>query len=294
MLSRQMFMIADRCNLSCTYCYFETGEYAYRPAQATAEDYDRWLASCAEEQPVRLVTFTGGEPLLRPDVLTLIEAAKRHAEQVLLLTNAVRVSDDIAAELARLGCAVDVSIDHLSLDLPDQIRGGTKASLAGIERLDAAGVRLQVVMVITSVNWRDTERLLEAAAGRNWAVELILVSVPQHHPLSVMSLSEHERAELSAILQRWQSVLGRREYYERLRFFLANGRIPQVRTCVTGQDGIFVNPDGEIGVCGHRGTPPLGNIKESAPKDVFAIKHRALQLAPAGPCASLGCLSITS
>jgi MoaA/NifB/PqqE/SkfB family radical SAM enzyme len=294
MLTRQMFMIADRCNLSCTYCYFETGEYQYRPVQAGAEDYDRWLTACAEEQPVRAVSFTGGEPLLRPDLLDLVEIARHHSENVLVLTNAVRMTDETAAELARLRCNVDVSIDHVSSELADQVRGGTKASLAGIKRLATAGVRLQVVMVITSLNWKDTEQVVSAATEQGWAIELILVSVPAHHPLSVLSLSASERRELSSVLTRWDKALGRREYYERLRYFLATGRIPQVRTCATGEEGVFVNPDGDIMVCGHRGLPPLGNIKRSTPREVLERKRRALRVAPAGPCASLGCLSITT
>lgn len=294
MLDRQMFMVADRCNLSCTYCYFETGEYQYRPVQATTGDYDRWLAACSALQPVDAVSFTGGEPLLRPDLLELVAIASRYAARTFLMTNAVRVTDHTAASLARYGCAVDVSIDHVSLSLPDQVRGGTKASLAGIERLASAGIPLQVVMVITSVNWTEAEHVLATATERGWRVELILVSVPHHHPLSVTTLPPEHREALSSTLKRWAPLLGRNDYYARLRYFLATGRVPPVRTCATGEYGVFVNPDGDLSVCGHRGEPTLGNIKWSSPADVIAVKRRALDLAPAGPCASLGCLSITA
>lgn len=293
MLDRQMWMVADRCNLSCTYCYFETGEYRYTPSQLTAADYDRWLERCAAYGTVSDISLTGGEPLLRQDLPDLLVVARRYAPSVHVFTNAVRVTDEIAVDWARLGCDADVSIDHVTLSLPDQIRGGTKASLAGIDRLDAAGVPLQVVMVVTALNWRDVPALAERARARGWRTELLLVSVPAHHPLSLTTLTELERAELIAILDGAPHLFASSVYRARVRQYLRTGRVPLIRSCATGQEGVFVNTDGHVWVCAHRASP-LGNIRDLAPDEVARRKGEILRDRPAGPCSSLGCMSMTN
>ncbi|GGP02019.1 radical SAM protein [Nonomuraea glycinis] len=293
MLTHQMWMVADQCNLTCTYCYFETGEYSYTPSRLTASDYDRWLRRCTSHLPVRSVALTGGEPLLRPDLVELAAVARRHVDMVRVFTNAVRVTDEIAEELARVGCSADVSIDHVSPDAADQVRGGTKATLAGIERLDAAGVPLQIVMVVTSLNWREVEELVRRARDRTWQVELLAVSVPSRHPLSMSTLTHAERTELLRVIDESADVFKSRVYFERLRHFLTAGRISMIRSCVTGQEGVFVNSDGEIWVCAHRGDMSLGNIRDVSLPELLAGKGAVLARRPAGPCASTGCLSLT-
>ncbi|MGW4796334.1 radical SAM protein [Nonomuraea sp. NPDC004297] len=292
MLTDQMWMVADQCNLTCTYCYFETGEYNYTPSRLTAPDYDRWLRRCTPHLPVRSVALTGGEPLLRPDLVELAEVARRHVESVHVFTNAVRMTDEIAEALSRLGCGADVSIDHADPDAPDRVRGGTKATLAGIERLDAAGVPLQIVMVVTSLNWREIEELVRRARERRWQVELLAVSVPSRHPLSMSNLTATERTELLRVIDASADVFKSRVYFERLRHFLISGRISMIRSCVTGQEGAFVNSDGEIWVCAHRGETSLGNIRDVSLPDLLAGKRAALTRRPAGPCAGTGCLSL--
>ncbi|MGP3937348.1 hypothetical protein [Nonomuraea sp. KM88] len=42
MLTHQMWMVADQCNLTCTYCYFETGEYSYTPSRLSNRQ-DLWI-----------------------------------------------------------------------------------------------------------------------------------------------------------------------------------------------------------------------------------------------------------
>lgn len=293
MLEQQMWMVADGCNLSCTYCYFETGEYGYVPNRVTAADFDRWLRSCAALGPVRSVALTGGEPLLRPDLPDLVDAAAATAESVRVFTNAVMVTDEIAEGLARAGCAADVSIDRLDTHQGDRVRGGTKATIAGIERLDSAGVGLQIVMVVTSENWREIEPVARRAQERGWGLELLLVSVPDAHPLSVHSLAAEEKGELLDTVAEWRGTFRSRVYYERFRHIVRTGRVPRVRSCAAGEGGVFVNSDGAVWVCAHRGRARLGNVLGSAPSEVADAKRRALAAEPAGPCAGSGCLSLT-
>jgi MoaA/NifB/PqqE/SkfB family radical SAM enzyme len=107
------------------------------------------------------------------------------------------------------------------------------------------------------------------------------------------TLTSAERTELLRVIDESADVFKSRVYFERLRHFLISGRISMIRSCVTGQEGVFVNSDGDIWVCAHRGETSLGNIKDVSLPELLIGKRAVLARRPAGPCASTGCLSLT-
>ncbi|THV28347.1 radical SAM protein [Glycomyces paridis] len=295
MLADQTFMIANSCNLSCTYCWYEVGSSSYAPTPVDAPVYDRWLERCRDAGiAVERVNFTGGEPLLREDFPELLAAASRHAAGTAVFTNAVLVRDATAELLAASGTEVHVSIDHVSDHIGDRVRGGTKATLKGIARLLDNGVRdLQVCVVVTAKNHADLPEIVRFVRERGLALELMPVGVPETHPLSLRTIGPEATATLSALIEEQRDLLGREGYYRRMRRYLGTGQLSPTPGCAAAEQGVFVNADGEIWLCPQRDAESFGNIATADPAAVLERKAAAAAAKRPGSCVKLDCLVLT-
>ncbi|HET7340727.1 MAG TPA: radical SAM protein [Methylomirabilota bacterium] len=152
-----------RCNERCVHCYRVVEE---RPELTTAE-LTRLLAELAAAGTLYL-TFSGGEVFLRRDLFELVAEAKRLRFDLRLKSNALLVSEAHARRLADLGVRqVDVSVysaDPAVHDRVTKIPGSLERSLAGIARLQAAGVRVKIncpLMAGTVAGYREVRALAE-------------------------------------------------------------------------------------------------------------------------------------
>ena len=136
--------VTDRCDLRCVYCMAEHMTFLPKAQVLTLEELDA-IASGFVALGVRKLRLTGGEPLVRKGIMTLVERLARHLasgdlDELTLTTNGTQLAEH-AGELARLGVRrINVSLDTLKPDLFARLtRGGDLARvLAGIEAAQAA------------------------------------------------------------------------------------------------------------------------------------------------------------
>ena len=156
--------VCRHCNMSCPHCYTAG---AYRPSRAdlTTEEGIRLLdelAACG----VRTVIFSGGEPLLRADLLELLAHASSVGISPQLSTNGVFIDEATAEELADAGVAyVGVSIDGVR-GFNDGYRGmagGHAAACRGLHLAREAGMRTGLHMTLTRLNADQLPDLAELA-----------------------------------------------------------------------------------------------------------------------------------
>lgn len=163
------YSLTDRCDLACRYCMPETGEedHALRPDLTTFEEITR-IVTIFAEMGARRVRFTGGEPLVRKDVLRLVELVHRARPELSLVmtSNATRL-DELARPLAAAGLSgVNISIDTLDPDrFRDVTRGGDLARvLAGIHASLEFGLEVKLNIVpLGGVNDDEFGRLVDWA-----------------------------------------------------------------------------------------------------------------------------------
>jgi cyclic pyranopterin phosphate synthase len=164
--------VTDRCDLACVYCMPPAGEedHAERPELLTFEESAR-LARVLAASGINRIRFTGGEPLVRRDVVRLIELVARSSglADLVMTTNGMRLSE-LALPLRRAGLAgVNVSIDTLDAERFRQItRGGElRRVLSGVHAALDAGFEVKVnAVLLRGVNDGD------AAALVDWAFDL--------------------------------------------------------------------------------------------------------------------------
>jgi len=141
--------VTDRCDLACVYCMPPSGEdeHAVRRDLLTFEEAAR-LVSVFAAAGIRRVRFTGGEPLVRRDIVRLVELVRRRTEveRLVMTTNATRLSE-LARPLRDAGLhGVNVSLDTLDAERFAQItRGGDLGRvLAGIHAALEVGMEVKL------------------------------------------------------------------------------------------------------------------------------------------------------
>lgn len=176
--------LTDRCSLRCTYCLPAEGvPWLPGPSLMTTDELVR-LARIAVSLGISEIRLTGGEPLLRPDVVDVVArmSALRashvpHGPDVSLTTNALRLPA-LAQPLADAGLSrVNISLDTLRRDRFRELtrRDRLIDTLAGIAAADAAGfapIKLNAV-VMRGVNDDEMTDLVRFAIARGYEMRFI-------------------------------------------------------------------------------------------------------------------------
>ncbi|WP_029030898.1 GTP 3',8-cyclase MoaA [Salinarimonas rosea] len=174
--------VTDRCDFRCVYCMSENMTFLPKRDLLTLEELDR-LCSVFVRHGVRKLRITGGEPLVRRDIMTLFRNLGRHLdtgalEELTVTTNGSQLARH-AAELAACGVRrVNVSMDTLD---PDKFRAITRWGdlgrvMEGLDAAQAAGLSVKInAVALKGVNEDEIEPMLEWAHGRGMDLTLIEV-----------------------------------------------------------------------------------------------------------------------
>ncbi len=150
--------VTRRCNLKCVHCYSESENRDYAGELTTDESLQ--LIDSLGDFKVPVVLFSGGEPLIRKDLFTLIGRARSKGMRAVISTNGTLITNDIALKLKDAGLSyVGVSLDGLQ-EKHDLFRGTPGAfarSIEGIRACMKAGVKVGLRFTITRDNVDDVE-----------------------------------------------------------------------------------------------------------------------------------------
>ncbi len=172
--------VTDRCDFRCTYCMAEDMAFLPKKDLLSLEELDR-LCTVFVEKGVRKLRLTGGEPLVRKNVMHLVRQLSRHLvsgalDELTLTTNGSQLAKH-AAELADCGVRrINVSVDTLDPDKFRQItRWGDLAKvLDGIEAAQAAGLKVKLnAVALKDFNEAEIPSLMRWAHGRGIDLTLI-------------------------------------------------------------------------------------------------------------------------
>src|SRR6201987_5257037 len=194
--------VTDRCDLRCFYCMSEDMTFLPKADLLTLEELDR-LCSVFIAKGVRKLRLTGGEPLVRRNVMSLIRSLSRHLQsgalnELTLTTNGSQLAR-FADELRDCGVRrINVSLDTLDAAKFRAITrwGDLDKVLAGIEAARAAGLAVKInAVALKNMNEDEIPSLLQWAHGKNMALTLIEVMpmgdigegrIDQYVPLSLL------------------------------------------------------------------------------------------------------------
>jgi len=158
--------LTERCNLRCRHCAVV---YGPRPSDRLDSATNRALIDQAVASGVDGIAFSGGEPLLRPDLPDLLTYSARQVK-TLLSTNGTLLDRPTAAGLVEQGVIVHISLDGATAAVHDAVRGqGTfERTWRGIAALQRCGIGDQLALNVTFMrhNIHQVPEIIALAAER--------------------------------------------------------------------------------------------------------------------------------
>lgn len=154
--------VTRRCNLRCVHCYSQSEDRNYGGELSFAEG--KALIDDLAEFGSPVILFSGGEPLIRPDILDLIRYATEKGLRAVVSTNGTLITEKVAAQLKEIGLSyVGISLDGLE-EVHDAFRGfrGTFArAMKAIKNCQDVGLKVGLRFTINKRNFQDIEGIFD-------------------------------------------------------------------------------------------------------------------------------------
>ena len=283
--------VTRECNLDCFYCHRE-GEPSQTSTEMTPEEIQR-IVNIAASFGIRKVKLTGGEPLLREDILEIVKRIEDTlgVEEVSMTTNGLLLAG-YAERLKEAGLArVNVSLDTLKPEKFKQITGldALEEVIRGIEGASKAGLNpVKVNMVLLKgVNEDEVTNMIRLAREKNIILQIIELESPDedelyntyHVDLGSVEDSLEKAAEKTTV----------RRMHHRKKYHLRNGGEVEIVKPMHNTEfcqncnRIRVTSDGKLKPCLFRNdnlVDLLGPMRRGAPektlRELFleAVKRR--------------------
>ena len=291
--------VTDRCDLRCFYCMSEDMTFLPKADLLTLEELDR-LCSAFVAKGVRKIRLTGGEPLVRRNVMGLVRSLSRHLttgalDELTLTTNGSQLAR-FAQELADCGVRrVNVSLDTLD---PVKFRSITRWGdidkvLSGIEAARSAGLAVKInAVALKNLNEDEIPALMEWAHGKAMGLTLIEVMpmgdigegrIDQYVPLSLLRARLEKHYTLTDLAD---DTGGPARY---VRVTETGGKLgfitPMTHNFCESCNRVRITCTGTLHTClGHEDASDLRRPLRSSPDDdlLSAAIDRAIGLKPKG------------
>jgi GTP 3',8-cyclase len=172
--------VTDRCDFRCVYCMSEHMTFLPKRDLLSLEELDR-LCTAFVRRGVKKLRVTGGEPLVRKNIMWLFRSLGRHLEtgaleELTLTTNGSQL-DKFAVDLKSAGVErINISLDTLD---PAKFKaitrwGNIETVLRGIDAAEKAGLKVKInTVALKGVNEDEIEQLIRFAHGRGADMTLI-------------------------------------------------------------------------------------------------------------------------
>jgi putative heme d1 biosynthesis radical SAM protein NirJ2 len=265
------WMTTNQCNLTCKHCYQDAGDEYER-------ELDTGQAKTLIEQIARagfkIMIFSGGEPLLRPDIFELVAYAKANGLRPVFGTNGMLITPDVAHKLKDAGAAaMGISLDSLDASKHNEFRGDPQAfelTIQGMKNCRDVGLPFQVHTTIMDWNEQEildiTDYAVELGAQAHYLFFLIPVGRGKYINETSLKVLENEEL-LGRIMEKQrtapidlkptcapQFVRIARQMGIDLRF---------TRGCLAGLTYCIISPAGIVRPCAYM-MEPAGDLRQES------------------------------
>lgn len=262
-----------RCNLYCKHCYRESGPYESVSNELSTEEGKRLLREI-HKAGFRIIVFSGGEPLLREDILELIQYAKALDMVALMGSNGTLITESYAEKLKESGLdTIAISIDSLDEKRHNNFRGSNTSfqrALNGATYCIAAGIKVQLNCTITKDNLKEIDEIINFASsfGAASCHMLFLVAVGRGKNIGYTSLNRLEYKEaINTILNKNLDfdirVKPTCAPQHKVEAIIKGIETPGGRGCIAGISYCSILPNGDVHICPYAPVK-VANIREEA------------------------------
>jgi len=191
--------VTAACNLRCIHCHVASSKPA--KDELTTDEAKGFIDNLARVDEFRMLVYTGGEPLMRPDLLDLLYHSKKAGLTNVIATNGTLITEEIAFKLRDAGVVgAAVSFDSSQSAIHNYIRKNDYAfdlAMRGIQALKKAGILLQVNVTAMEYNFSSLDELIELADSEGSGIMLMYQLVPVGRGSAIeeatLKVNENER-----------------------------------------------------------------------------------------------------
>ena len=175
--------VTPKCNYRCKYCFDfsnpTTGENRHsRATELPAEEIIR-IARCAYDEGIRKYRITGGEPLIRPDLTTILQGIAQEDVKINLVTNGLKLHWHLK-DLAKINdISVRISVDGFSESLEKRMKPQINSS---IEKLKKYGIPTRINAVLTKTSILEIQDLIHYCADKEIDMKILDLYLFPFHP----------------------------------------------------------------------------------------------------------------
>lgn len=277
------FYLTEGCNLKCRHCWIAP-KFQNKDAKWPSLDFELFkdIVRQGKELGMSGVKLTGGEPLIHPDILKILDYIKEQGLHLTIETNGVECTPEIAGKIVQ--CKrnfVSVSLDGTDSKTHEWVRGVPgcfEGALNGIRNLVKVGIRPQIIMSVMSLNKNQMEgivKLAEKEKARSVKFNLVTPTArgEQMHDAG-QTLSTQELIDIGHWVENTLAPSSKiRVVYSHP---IAFRPLKRIATHPSGKCGIFgivgVLGSGKYALCGIGATVPeliFGDAKECKLEDVW-------------------------
>lgn len=304
--------VTSACNLKCKHCHTSGGKPM--ADELTTEEGMNLIRQIASICEFRMLVLTGGEPLVRPDIIELISYASTLGLEISIATNATLITPEMVSKLKNAGVVnMAIGLDGAFERTHDAIRstpGCFKRTMRGIYATKDAGLGLQINITMMKDNYSEIPALLDMAHGLGADIILLYNLVPvgrgreseielsRDQFKNIIEFVREKQRSIVPIVeptcspQYWPYLVSKTNENGNGHRECKPGRLATIafRGCAAGNGLCYVKPDGEVWPCpfvpvsgGNVRYMPLKEIWESS--EVFVnLKTRDNLRGECGRC----------
>ncbi|ABO50676.1 Radical SAM domain protein [Desulforamulus reducens MI-1] len=266
----------NACNLYCEHCYRDAGVKA---EEELSTDEGKRLLDQIAEVGFKIMIFSGGEPLMRPDIYELVAHARSKGLRPVFGTNGTLITPEVAKRLKESGAlGMGISLDSVDPAKHDKFRaqeGCWQAAVEGMRNCRRAGLPFQIHTTVMDWNYEEVEDLTDFAVQEGAVAHHVFFLVPTGRAVNI------EQESLRA--EQYENLLHRiMEKQKQVDIELKPTCAPQFmriakqmgvdtrfqRGCLAGTAYCIIGPKGDVQPCAYLNIP-LGNVKEMSFADIW-------------------------
>ncbi|MGE5372588.1 MAG: putative heme d1 biosynthesis radical SAM protein NirJ2 [Solirubrobacterales bacterium] len=266
----------NQCNMLCDHCYREAGA---RLDDELNTEQGKKLIREIKESGFKIMIMSGGEPLMRPDIIELCSYSTECGLRTVMGTNGTLITLQMARDLKKAGVmACGVSLDSIDAGQNDAFRrlsGAYEKALEGMKNLKDAGIPFQAHTTVMNWNVEQLDRLTDLA---------VEIGAMAHHVFFLVPTGRGADIEEEALrVREYERTIGRlMEKQKNVSIEIKPTCAPQFiriaetkgvstrfsRGCLAGISYCIISPKGDVQPCAYLNIP-LGNVKQQSFAEIW-------------------------
>jgi radical SAM protein with 4Fe4S-binding SPASM domain len=245
-----------RCQNRCTFCYASAPDRGPEVPEMTTDEVKRVLDAIVDDARVPTISFTGGEPTLRPDLPELIAYAKSRRLRTNLITNGIRCgANGYVEKLSPSLDSAQVSLEAADPDIHDAVVGRPGAwqrTVRGIRNLKAVGIHVHTNTTINSLNREHLLALVDFLAEMEQPYLSMNMVIRTGDAVGSMEIGYQEIGEMVLPLKERANEYGMRfVWYSPVPLCLFNPVAHGLgsQSCSAADGLLSIAPDGSVLPC---------------------------------------------